>query len=222
MPNTLAKKLRLQPDSIIAVLNARESEEAVLGELPGNVAVVDTLDGEFDRIIMFVRNRAELARLAAHATAALQARGLLWACFPKKSSGAQTDLSRDRGWDLLATRGFSDVAQISLDEIWSALAFRRNSSGTRGRKALSRTRTKTTTRSVNRRSKKAIAPPDLRRALGRGTAAARNFRSAPFSHKKKFILWILQAKQPGTRARRIAETVRRLSRINRNPRTQGP
>lgn len=222
MPQTLTQKLRIQADSRIAVLNARESEEEFLGTLPGNVSIVDTLDGEFDQIIMFVRNRAELARLAPHAIRALRPKGLLWACFPKESSGAQTDLTRDRGWDFLSSKGFAGAPLISLDEIWSSFAFRRKPGRASGRRKSSAAPPSSEAgRYIDARKRAVKTPPDLRKALGTGTTAAKNFRAASFSHKKEYVAWILQAKKPETRSRRITETVQRLSRIRRKARQKG-
>lgn len=52
-------------------------------------------------------------------------------------------------------------------------------------------------------------PSDLLQALA-GNQRARNvFDSLPPSHKKQYALWILSAKKPETRARRVAETVKR-------------
>jgi hypothetical protein len=52
---------------------------------------------------------------------------VLWLAYPKKSSGVKTDLSRDAGWPPLEAADFLPVTQISLDETWSALRFRRRS-----------------------------------------------------------------------------------------------
>jgi uncharacterized protein YdeI (YjbR/CyaY-like superfamily) len=54
-------------------------------------------------------------------------------------------------------------------------------------------------------------PRDLARALAGHTNARRNFRAMSPSAGKGVLLWIESAKRPQTRARRIAETVRRKS-----------
>jgi hypothetical protein len=50
--------------------------------------------------------------------------GLLWIAFPKASSGIQTDLSRDKGWDSLKTHNPKWIGLISVDNDWSAFAVR--------------------------------------------------------------------------------------------------
>ncbi|HEX2863225.1 MAG TPA: hypothetical protein VHN99_01545, partial [Deinococcales bacterium] len=49
---------------------------------------------------------------------------LFWFFHPKGSSGRQTNLSRDRGWDALKAASFTQVASVSLDDTWSGLRFR--------------------------------------------------------------------------------------------------
>ena len=60
-----------------------------------------SLRGTYDWIQIFVEQEAQLRELAPKAARALRPDGLLWISFPKGSSGIQTDLTRDRGWDAL-------------------------------------------------------------------------------------------------------------------------
>lgn len=50
-------------------------------------------------------------------------------------------------------------------------------------------------------------PEDLLRALENNIPAKKNFISFPASSKKMLLFWILSAKQPKTRAKRIQQTV---------------
>jgi uncharacterized protein YdeI (YjbR/CyaY-like superfamily) len=51
-------------------------------------------------------------------------------------------------------------------------------------------------------------PEDLAAALAADEAAARHFAAFAPSARKQILTWVLGAKQPDTRARRVAETVR--------------
>jgi hypothetical protein len=57
--------------------------------------------------------------------AALPLRGHLWLAYPKKSGPSRTDIRRDHGFEPLLARDFLPVAQVALDDTWSALRFRR-------------------------------------------------------------------------------------------------
>jgi uncharacterized protein YdeI (YjbR/CyaY-like superfamily) len=51
-------------------------------------------------------------------------------------------------------------------------------------------------------------PPDLAKALAGNPAARLNFNALPSSVRRAALEWIMQAKTPETRARRVAETAR--------------
>jgi hypothetical protein len=53
-------------------------------------------------------------------------------------------------------------------------------------------------------------PDDLRDALA-GAGLANAFTALSYSHQREYVTWIDDAKRAGTRAKRIADTVERLS-----------
>ena len=53
-----------------------------------------------------------------------------------------------------------------------------------------------------------VIPTDLQKALNANPSALNNFNLFPRSSKRNILEWILNAKQPITRAKRIEETVR--------------
>lgn len=55
------------------------------------------------------------------------------------------------------------------------------------------------------------APDDLTAALAALPAAKAAFERLSHNHRKEYLLWISEAKRDETRARRIAETVRRVT-----------
>lgn len=55
-------------------------------------------------------------------------------------------------------------------------------------------------------------PPDVAKALKAVPKAWTSFQSLPPSHRRRYLLWILTAKQEETRGRRVKEAVRRLLR----------
>lgn len=58
-------------------------------------------------------------------------------------------------------------------------------------------------------------PPDLAHAFARNKAAAKCFEAFPRSAKRGILEWILQAKTPETRLKRITETVTRAAKNER-------
>jgi hypothetical protein len=125
MPESpLAKKLKLKPGQHAAVLNPPESYLEQLSPLPDGVELAGKLQGEFDWVQIFVKDKAELDGLIPHVIGALKPESLLWISFPKGTSKIQTDLTRDKGWDTLEQTDLKWVNLVSVDETWSAFALR--------------------------------------------------------------------------------------------------
>lgn len=122
--NPLIKKLRIQPGQQIAILNAPENYRATLGTLPEGVTVSEEANGRFDFVHLFVSSSAELERLGPAAMSAVKPDGLLWMSYPKTSSGIKTDLTRDGGWKIVEDAGWRGIAQVAIDDTWSATRFR--------------------------------------------------------------------------------------------------
>jgi len=122
MPESpLAKKMKLKSDLKAAVINAPEN---YVDMLKHNTALSPTLNGKFDWIQIFVRNKAELDMLAPKAVRALKPESMLWISFPKGASKIQTDLTRDKGWDILRNLDLKWINLISVNEMWSAFSLR--------------------------------------------------------------------------------------------------
>jgi hypothetical protein len=122
----LAKKLKLKPGLKAAVLNAPVS---YLKELKHDSEISTKLNGKFDWIEIFAKNKKELASLAPKAAAALKPDSILWLSFPKGSSKIQTDLTRDKGWEILQTLNLKWITLVSVNENWSAFALRHYKEG---------------------------------------------------------------------------------------------
>ena len=54
-------------------------------------------------------------------------------------------------------------------------------------------------------------PDDLQRALDASAEAKSAFMKLPPSHQREYLEWITSAKKEETRARRVAETLKRLT-----------
>ncbi|MFQ5553542.1 MAG: hypothetical protein ACE5EW_07500 [Thermoplasmata archaeon] len=124
MGSALQKKLRVQPELRMLVMNAPEGYLEALGPLPEGTRVEIEPAGTFEWGQAFVHDVADLRRLAPQAQDAVTYDGLLWISYPKKSSKIATDINRDVAWEVMKEFGLRPVFQISIDETWSALRFR--------------------------------------------------------------------------------------------------
>ena len=77
----------------------------------------------FDFAHVFATERSVLARALKGVAAKLDARGMLWISWPKKSSGMTTDLTEDTLRELALPIGLVDVKVCAVTDVWSALKF---------------------------------------------------------------------------------------------------
>ena len=123
----LLKKLNFREQKRIAVLNAEESFfNAVSGELR-NVITDSEIDQRcpYEFMIIFVKTVSEVKHFAPMALHNLVADGILWFCYPKKSSVLHARGPKsDKGWETMNDLGFRGVRIVSVDDDWSAMRFR--------------------------------------------------------------------------------------------------
>jgi hypothetical protein len=123
----LFEKLNYKGNNRIAVLNSEEDFAASLSMQLSELTIDREVDPRFpyDFILIFVRNQAEVEKFSAIALHNLLCDGVLWFCYPKKSSKKyHSDIDRDHGWKTLNDAGFHGIRQVAIDSDWSALRFR--------------------------------------------------------------------------------------------------
>lgn len=122
--NPLVKKLKLKPGARAVVVNAPPGYIESLTPLPKGATLLEALDGKFDWIQAFIKDKSQIDALAPTLIESLNPNSLLWICFPKGTSKIQTDLTRDRGWDSLQESDLKWVTLVSIDPTWSAFCLR--------------------------------------------------------------------------------------------------
>jgi hypothetical protein len=116
--SALLKKLQLKPGLSGAVINAPDGYLERIGPL------ANKLRPNLDFVQLFVRDKAQLERLAPAAVESVKPDGLLWIAYLKGGKKAGTDLNRDLLWAAMSPLGVAGVTLIALDDAWSAMRFR--------------------------------------------------------------------------------------------------
>jgi hypothetical protein len=125
--NHLLEKLNYKGQNRIALINAEDYAFHALSENLKDVIIDRKIDPRYpyEFIILFVTKVSEIELIAPMALHNLVADGILWFCYPKKTSKKyKSDIDRDHGWDLLNEAGLMGVRMVSIDEDWSAFRFR--------------------------------------------------------------------------------------------------
>ena len=120
--SSLAAKMKRKPEGRAAIIGAPQGYESA--GFRGFRPASSTLVGSFDWIQIFVQDKAQLTQLAPRAARALKPDSVLWISFPKGGSKIQTDLTRDRGWEVIRALGLKWITLISANETWSAFSLR--------------------------------------------------------------------------------------------------
>lgn len=110
----------------VLVINAPKSYDDIKAAFEGEVHQQAELE-KYDFVQVFGISNQELQSHAKNAVSYVSEDGLLWLCYPKKSSKTYkgSDCSRDTVTGMLSEEGFEPVRQIAIDEDWSALRFRK-------------------------------------------------------------------------------------------------
>jgi hypothetical protein len=122
---TLAQKLAIRPGYWIAIVNRPMGSDGLVAAIVSDASLADQVEAA-DAVLLFVAGGGELGRFWPDVQSAVRPDATLWIAYPKRTSAIATDLSRDHGWEPIIDDGFDAVSQVSLDDTWSALRFRRD------------------------------------------------------------------------------------------------
>ena len=125
--HSILKKLQWkQIGEPVLILNAPKSYEEITITFGGRVDR-EIIEGNYKFIQVFGTSIYEISTLSKLVINTLEGDGLLWLCYPKKSSKLYkgSDCSRDEVAKILANEGFEPVRNIAIDDDWSALRFRK-------------------------------------------------------------------------------------------------
>jgi hypothetical protein len=117
----LVAKLGIKTGSRAQFVNPPPGFPETLGALPDNVTIASR--GTLDFAMLFVATKADLAKRFPKLRDRLTSSGMLWTAWPKRSSGATTDLSENVVRVLGLEHGLVDVKVCAVDSTWSGLKF---------------------------------------------------------------------------------------------------
>lgn len=217
MATSISDKLRIKAGMTIHVINEPKGYTRALGKLPAGVTFVDSGKGA-GQIHWFVETRAQMEKELNRLLKLVNGDTVMWIFYPKGTSGIQTDLTRDKGWDKLLAHDLKWISLISFDDTWSTFGMRQKTEAD-GKK-------ETTPKKreiwdwVDPVKKTVRLPEDLATALKGKKKETAFFEGLSFTNRKEYIEWIVTAMREETRRDRVKGTVERLARQWKNPRNQ--
>jgi Bacteriocin-protection, YdeI or OmpD-Associated len=215
MAFTTAQKLKIKQGDQICLINEPVSYAKSLGKLSADISFVARI-ADAQQVHCFVENRAQLEKEFPRVLKQMKAGTILWFFYPKGSSGIQTDLTRDIGWEIFLQQDqLQWLTLISFDTTWSAFACRLKSEADKKKEAKPVERE--IFKWVDPQKKTVRLPDELKTAFKNNKTAATYFDSLAYSHRREYVEWIVTAKKVETRQKRVAGTIEMLNKKRKNP-----
>lgn len=215
MATSIADKLRIKAGMTICVINEPKGYAKSLGKLPTGVKFVDHGKGA-SQIHWFVENRAQMEKELGKNLKLLAGDTVMWIFYPKGSSGIQTDLTRDKGWEKLLAHDLKWISLISFDDTWSTFGMRQKSEADVKKEATPKKREIFDW--IDPQKKIVRLPDDLAAVLKKKKKEEAFFNTLSFTNRKEYVEWIITAKREETRKERVSGTIERLGKQWKNPR----
>lgn len=214
MALSLAQKLRIKEGTIQLTIHAPADFTEQLQALPTGVKLTRKAK-DYNQLHWFVRNKAEMEKDLDKVLGLLKDEVVCWIYYPKGSSGMQTDLTRDKGWEKLLKQPLQWLSLISFNDDWSAFGIRLKTS------ADQRNESKRPERAVfdyvDPKTKTINPPEGLADLLKKNKKVAAFFNALSFTNKKEYVEWIVSAKREETQKERLKATMERLEKGWKNP-----
>lgn len=117
----LAGKLGWRDGMKVLTINAPDNYEELLGELPAGASIVSKAGKPYAAVHLFCTSRTDLQKHLQRLRQELAQDGILWASWPKKTSGVASDLSDNVIRDIALPMGYVDIKVCAVSDIWSGL-----------------------------------------------------------------------------------------------------
>ena len=165
---------------------------------------------KIDFALVFAISHKQLHDILRDVVPALHEDAKLWVAYPKVSSKIVSDLTRDCNWECISKFGFEGVRLIALDNIWSAMRFKRVD-------AIRKPAVSTDISGIDRENRTITTPAELEVLFDKNEPAKAFFETLSFTNKKEYITWITGAKKEETKLARLEATIDKLTYLKRNP-----
>jgi Bacteriocin-protection, YdeI or OmpD-Associated len=206
---TVLEKLQLKDEKNLLIQGLPSSVEKQFAKLSFAKNVTPLLKNrKIDFALVFAISQKQLKDILADVLPALQIDAKMWIAYPKLTSKIASDLSRDANWDCITKHGFETVRSIALDNVWTALRFKKPDT-TEGKKE--NFTSSNPAPGIDFEKRTVETPAALQTLLNKNKTALATYEALSFSHKREYVEWILSAKKDETKTKRLHSTVEKLA-----------
>ncbi|MEP7238239.1 MAG: YdeI/OmpD-associated family protein [Ferruginibacter sp.] len=210
---TLLEKLQFKEEKSLLIQGLPSSIEKQFVKLTFSKSVTPLLKKrKIDFALVFAVNQQQLVCILNDVIPALQEDAKCWIAYPKLTSKIASDLSRDKNWDFVSDFGYESVRMIALDNLWTAVRFKKITTQVKTENFCSTNPAP----GVDYKNRTIIVPAELRQLFNKNKKAADFFDSLAFTHRREYVEWILGAKRAETKQKRLEITMEKLTAGKKN------
>lgn len=126
---SLTEKLELRDEKNVLIQGLPSSIEKQFMKLSFSKNLTPLLKTrKIDFALVFAVSQKQLKEILADVVPAMQVNAKLWVAYPKITSKITSDLTRETNWDIISHHGFQGEHSIALDNVWTAVRFRKHRS----------------------------------------------------------------------------------------------
>ena len=211
---TLLEKLQLKDEKNLLIQGLPSSIEKQFIKLSFAKNITPLLKSrKIDYALLFAVSQQQLQSILKEVVPCLQPDAKLWIAYPKLTSKISSDLNRNASWEFIAQYGFEGVRAIALDNVWSAMRFRKPEEGEEKKYNFCATNPAPGVDYVNRTIE---IPAELQLLFNDNRPAAVFFDSLAFTHRREYVEWIISAKKDETKKRRLETTMEKVTAHKKN------
>ena len=123
---TMFEKLQLTDEKNLLIQGLPSTIEKQFSKVNFCKSVTPLLrNRKIDFALVFAVSRKQLTDIVNDVAPAIQEQGKFWVAYPKLSAKIASDLCRDVNWDMIAEHGYEPECQVVLDNVWSAMKFKK-------------------------------------------------------------------------------------------------
>ena len=219
---TLLEKLQLQDEKNMLIQGLPSSIEKMFAKLSYAKNVTPLVKSrKIDFALIFAINQNQLINIMKEVMPALHNESKLWIAYPKVSSKIVSDLNRESSWDYFTQNNYEGISLTDLDNMWSAIRFKKDETVTTINTQLAVSKEKALEtielKAANFDKKISVTPSVLEKAFTKHSQAREIFSALSVSHQKEYLTWIDAAKKEETKQRRLNTVIEKLMAGKKSP-----
>ncbi len=226
MSTSLFEDLELKDERSLLIQGLPSSIEKQFVKLSYAKNVTPLLKSrKIDFALIFAVNQNQLNNILREVFSALHSNSKVWIAYPKQTSKIVSDLNRQCSWDLLIQSGFENVNQVSIDNVWNAIRFKKTEvaalplpikNGT-SISSVEVAEVTSVTTAVEFEKNLVVPPAELEKIFKKHKEAREFFTSLSVAHQNEYVSYLEDSKRGETKQRRLESVVEKLTSRKNTP-----